>query len=100
MEEAGSDLEPLRALAERLPDSVSPGWLVAAGIITLLGIMTLFSIVMALVRYHGYRLEKAGIATASIPDSSQGVNRVCGSTGSSMSGLPRASWRAFSDVIT
>ncbi|TDT37054.1 putative membrane protein YdbT with pleckstrin-like domain [Halospina denitrificans] len=60
VEEAGSDLEPLRALAEQLPDSVSPAWLVVAGIIMLLGVMTLFSVVMALVRYHGYRLEKAG----------------------------------------
>ena len=60
MEQAESDLEPLRALTDWLPDSVSQVWWVIAGIAILLGAMTLFSIIMALVRYHGYRLEKTG----------------------------------------
>lgn len=60
LEEAKGDPELLRSMAEQLPDSVSPVWLIVAGVVTLLAAMTLFSIVMALVRYHGYRLEKSG----------------------------------------
>ena len=60
LEQAENDPDALRALVEWLPDTVSQGWLVAAGIVGLLGAMTVFSIIMALVRYHGYHLEKSG----------------------------------------
>lgn len=60
LEEGNGNLEPVRELAERVPESVSHGWLVVAGIAILLAAMTVFSVLMALVRYHGYRLEKAG----------------------------------------
>ena len=60
LEEAQGEAELLRGLAERFPDAASQAWLIAGGIIALFGVMTVFSIIMALVRYHGYRLEKSG----------------------------------------
>lgn len=52
--------QTLAQLGERLPESLAPEWLFAGGVVALLLLMTLISIVMALIRYHGYRLEVQG----------------------------------------
>ena len=58
MEGDGERLEPLRSLLNRIPESIPEAWLIAGAVFFLLILMTLFSIAMALIRYHGYRLER------------------------------------------
>lgn len=47
----------LSQLRDQLPESLAPEWLFAGGLLALLLLMTVISIVMALIRYYGYRLE-------------------------------------------
>ncbi len=50
----------LSQLRDQLPESLAPEWLFAGGLLALLLLMTVISIVMALIRYYGYRLESQG----------------------------------------
>ena len=58
VEDNGQQLEPLRDLLNRMPESIAQEWLIAGTVLGLLLLMVLISITMALVRYHGYRLER------------------------------------------
>lgn len=56
--EDDEDAEQILAqLRDHVPESLAPEWLFTGGLVALLLLMTAISIVMALIRYHGYRLE-------------------------------------------